>query len=96
MIFVEYLCVKVLLCYVTMIILHYFDAKKYTHFCIVVRISDVRFYSLYSFLLLKFIKNLRGTNGGGDHDPEMLADIYQAIREDEIIMPAEQKGLGGG
>ena len=40
------------------------------------------------------MKNLRGTNGGGDHDPEMLSEIYQAIKEDEIVMPAEQKGLG--
>jgi len=41
----------------------------------------------------QFIKNLRGTNGGGEHDPEMLSEIYKAIREDEIIMPAEQTGL---
>jgi len=41
----------------------------------------------------QFVKNLRGTNGGGDHEPEMLSEIYQAIREDEIVMPAEQKGL---
>jgi len=41
----------------------------------------------------QFIKNLRGTNGGGDHDPEVMAEIYQAIKTDEIIMPAEQTGL---
>jgi len=41
----------------------------------------------------QFIKNLRGTNGGGDHDPEVMAEIYQAIKNDEIIMPAEQTGL---
>merc|ERR1719228_3286998 len=41
----------------------------------------------------QFIKNLRGTNGGGDHDPEIMAEIYQAIRNDEIVMPAEQVGL---
>jgi len=41
----------------------------------------------------QFIKNLRGTNGGGDHDPEVMAEIYQAIRNDEIVMPAEQVGL---
>jgi len=41
----------------------------------------------------QFIKNLRGTNGGGDHDPEVMAEIYQAIKNEEIIMPAEQTGL---
>merc|ERR1719192_1433460 len=41
----------------------------------------------------QFIKNLRGTNGGGDHDPEIMAEIYQAIKNDEIVMPAEQVGL---
>merc|ERR1719334_397681 len=41
----------------------------------------------------QFIKNLRGTNGGGDHDPEIMAEIYQAIRNEEIVMPAEQTGL---
>ena len=40
-----------------------------------------------------FIRNLRGTNGGGDHDPEMMAEVYQAIRNDEIVMPQEQTGL---
>ena len=37
--------------------------------------------------------NVVGTNGGKDHDQEMLDDIYHAIRNDEIIMPAEQTGL---
>jgi hypothetical protein len=32
--------------------------------------------------LSQFVKNLRGTNGGGDHDPEMLTEIYHAIREE--------------
>ena len=41
----------------------------------------------------QFIKNLRGTNGGGNHDPEVMGEIYQAIRNDEIVMPAEQTGL---
>ena len=44
--------------------------------------------------MFQFIKNLRGTNGGGDHDPEMLTEIYKAIKEEEIVMPAEQVGLG--
>ena len=41
----------------------------------------------------QFYKNSRGTNGGGDHDPDTMAEIYSAIRNDEIVMPAEQKGL---
>ena len=40
----------------------------------------------------QFIRNLRGTNGGGDHDPDTMAEVYQAIRNEEIIMPAEQTG----
>ena len=41
----------------------------------------------------QFMRNLRGTNGNADHDPEMLAEIYAAIRNEEIVMPAEQTGL---
>ena len=41
----------------------------------------------------QFIRNLRGTNGGGDHDPEVMGEVYQAIRNDEIVMPQEQSGL---
>ena len=41
----------------------------------------------------QFIRNLRGTNGGGDHDPEVMGEVYQAIRSDEIVMPQEQTGL---
>ncbi|TRY67573.1 hypothetical protein TCAL_07827 [Tigriopus californicus] len=41
----------------------------------------------------QFIRNLRGTNGNKDHDPEMLQEIYHAIRQEEIVMPAEQTGL---
>ncbi|XP_031640061.1 Golgi-specific brefeldin A-resistance guanine nucleotide exchange factor 1 isoform X2 [Contarinia nasturtii] len=40
-----------------------------------------------------FTKNLRGCNGEGDFDPDMLAAIFNAIKNDEIIMPAEQTGL---
>lgn len=43
--------------------------------------------------LEQFMRNLRGTNGGGDHDKDMLAEIYSAIRNEEIVMPAEQTGL---
>lgn len=39
-----------------------------------------------------FKKNLSGTNGSKDFDPGMLADMYQAIKSEEIVMPAEQKG----
>ena len=42
----------------------------------------------------QFKRNVRGTNGdGGDHDQDMLDEIYHAIRNDEIVMPAEQTGL---
>ena len=43
--------------------------------------------------LEQFMRNLRGTNGGGDHDKDMLAEIYSAIRNEEIVMPAEQTGI---
>lgn len=39
-----------------------------------------------------FKKNLSGTNGSKDFDPEMVADMYHAIKSEEIVMPAEQKG----
>ncbi|CAB03915.3 Golgi-specific brefeldin A-resistance guanine nucleotide exchange factor 1 homolog [Caenorhabditis elegans] len=39
-----------------------------------------------------FRRNLSGTNDSRDFDPEMLADMYQAIKTEEIVMPAEQKG----
>ncbi|XP_041364766.1 Golgi-specific brefeldin A-resistance guanine nucleotide exchange factor 1-like isoform X2 [Gigantopelta aegis] len=41
----------------------------------------------------EFKKNVSKTNGGQDFDPDMLDDIYQAIRNDEIVMPAEHTGL---
>ena len=40
----------------------------------------------------QFIRNLRGTNGGGDHDPATMAEVYQAIKNEEIVMPSEQTG----
>ncbi|KAI8128990.1 Golgi-specific brefeldin A-resistance guanine nucleotide exchange factor 1 [Lucilia cuprina] len=40
-----------------------------------------------------FKKNLRGLNGGGDFDQELLATIFNAIKNEEIVMPAEQTGL---
>ena len=43
--------------------------------------------------LEQFQRNVRGTNGGGDHDQDMLSEIYHAIRGEEIVMPAEQTGL---
>ncbi|UMM22956.1 hypothetical protein L5515_003908 [Caenorhabditis briggsae] len=39
-----------------------------------------------------FKKNLSGTNGSKDFDPAMLTDMYHAIKSEEIVMPAEQKG----
>ncbi|XP_068227921.1 Golgi-specific brefeldin A-resistance guanine nucleotide exchange factor 1 [Palaemon carinicauda] len=41
----------------------------------------------------QFRNNLRGVNDGGDFDQDMLEEIYNAIRLDEIVMPAEQTGL---
>ncbi|XP_064536174.1 Golgi-specific brefeldin A-resistance guanine nucleotide exchange factor 1 isoform X1 [Drosophila montana] len=40
-----------------------------------------------------FTKNLRGLNGGQDFDQEMLAQIFNGIKNEEIVMPAEQTGL---
>ncbi|KAL3273590.1 hypothetical protein HHI36_015022 [Cryptolaemus montrouzieri] len=40
-----------------------------------------------------FKRNVAGVNGGGDFDEEMLDEIYNAIKNDEIVMPAEQIGL---
>ncbi|CAI4230553.1 unnamed protein product [Auanema sp. JU1783] len=40
-----------------------------------------------------FKRNLSGTNGSKDFEPKMLEEIYYAIKSDEIVMPAEQKGL---
>ncbi|KNC75583.1 hypothetical protein SARC_11898 [Sphaeroforma arctica JP610] len=37
-------------------------------------------------------KNQRGLNGGKDFAPDYLETIYNAIRDDEIIMPDEQEG----
>ena len=40
----------------------------------------------------QFIKNLRGTDGGGHHDPDVMG-VHLAIRNDEIVMTAEQTEL---
>jgi brefeldin A-resistance guanine nucleotide exchange factor 1 len=40
-----------------------------------------------------FKKNLKGVNGGNDFEEDMLDEIYNAIKNEEIIMPAEQTGL---
>ncbi|KAK7082263.1 G-box binding factor [Halocaridina rubra] len=41
----------------------------------------------------QFRNNLRGVNDGADFNQDMLEEIYNAIRLDEIVMPAEQTGL---
>ncbi|XP_066549516.1 Golgi-specific brefeldin A-resistance guanine nucleotide exchange factor 1 isoform X2 [Amia ocellicauda] len=41
----------------------------------------------------QFKKNLKGVNGSKDFDQDMLEDIYNAIKNDEIVMPEEQTGL---
>lgn len=40
-----------------------------------------------------FKKNLKGVNGGGDFDENMLDEIYTTIKNDEIVMPAEHDGI---
>ncbi|KAI6197555.1 SEC7 domain-containing protein [Aphelenchoides besseyi] len=39
-----------------------------------------------------FRKNVSGTNHGGDFDPDMLQEVYDSIKSNEIVMPAEQSG----
>lgn len=41
----------------------------------------------------EFISNLRQVNGGKDFDRNMLTEIYHMIKNNEIIMPAEQQGV---
>ncbi|KAG8435109.1 hypothetical protein GDO86_013165 [Hymenochirus boettgeri] len=43
--------------------------------------------------LEEFRKNLKGVNGGKDFDQDMLEDIYNAVKNEEIVMPEEQTGL---
>ncbi|KAJ5492282.1 SEC7-like alpha orthogonal bundle [Penicillium expansum] len=38
-----------------------------------------------------FAKNLRGVNGGGDFAEEFLEDIYESIKNNEIILPDEHE-----
>ena len=45
------------------------------------------------YILQEFKRNLRGVNGGGNFDDELLTAIYHSIHQDEIVMPAEQTGL---
>ncbi|XP_055384486.1 Golgi-specific brefeldin A-resistance guanine nucleotide exchange factor 1 isoform X2 [Condylostylus longicornis] len=40
-----------------------------------------------------FCKNLRGLNGNKDFDQDMLLNIFNAIKNEEIVMPAEQTGI---
>ena len=44
-------------------------------------------------MIFPFYEIFRGTDGDKDHDQDMLDEIYHAIRNDEIVMPAEQTGL---
>ncbi|XP_054265993.1 Golgi-specific brefeldin A-resistance guanine nucleotide exchange factor 1-like isoform X2 [Macrosteles quadrilineatus] len=41
----------------------------------------------------EFKRNLKKVNGGQDFDQDLLDDIYIAIKNEEIVMPAEQTGL---
>ncbi|XP_043480044.1 Golgi-specific brefeldin A-resistance guanine nucleotide exchange factor 1 [Leptopilina heterotoma] len=40
-----------------------------------------------------FKRNLKKVNGDEDFDQEMLDEIYTSIKNEEIVMPAEQTGL---
>lgn len=40
-----------------------------------------------------FKRNLSKVNGGLDFEEEMMDEIFQAIKNDEIVMPAEQTGI---
>ncbi|XP_015781014.1 Golgi-specific brefeldin A-resistance guanine nucleotide exchange factor 1 [Tetranychus urticae] len=41
----------------------------------------------------EFINMLRQVNGGQDFDPNLLREIYITIKNNEIVMPAEQHGI---
>ncbi|KAK0166292.1 hypothetical protein PV328_004726 [Microctonus aethiopoides] len=41
----------------------------------------------------QFKKNLKNCNDNTDFDQDMLDEIYNSIKNDEIVMPAEQTGL---
>ncbi|KAF9437726.1 GDP/GTP exchange factor for ARF [Entomortierella beljakovae] len=45
--------------------------------------------------LEQFSKNLRGVNNGQDFPPEYLAEIFDAIRKREIVLPQEHEGQLG-
>ncbi|XP_063985366.1 Golgi-specific brefeldin A-resistance guanine nucleotide exchange factor 1 [Diachasmimorpha longicaudata] len=41
----------------------------------------------------QFKRNLKKVNGNADFDQDMLDEIYTSIKNEEIVMPAEQTGL---
>ncbi|CAD5123797.1 DgyrCDS12108 [Dimorphilus gyrociliatus] len=41
----------------------------------------------------QFKRNVAGVNGKGDFESSMLEEIYENIRNEEIIMPSEQTGI---
>ncbi len=41
----------------------------------------------------EFKKNLTKVNGNENFDDDMLEEIYNAIRSEEIVMPAEHTGV---
>jgi brefeldin A-resistance guanine nucleotide exchange factor 1 len=43
----------------------------------------------------QYIRNVRGVNNNGDFPREYLTAIYQAIQQDEILMPEEHEGILG-
>ncbi|KAF9927841.1 GDP/GTP exchange factor for ARF [Linnemannia zychae] len=45
--------------------------------------------------LEQFSKNLKGVNNGENFPPEYLAEVYEAIRKREIVLPQEHEGQLG-
>jgi brefeldin A-resistance guanine nucleotide exchange factor 1 len=39
-----------------------------------------------------YARNLRGLNDGKDFRPGYLKEIYETIKQDEIVMPEEHEG----
>ncbi|KAI9596327.1 hypothetical protein BDF19DRAFT_438767 [Syncephalis fuscata] len=49
----------------------------------------------YRMKIEDYMRNLRGVNGDKDFDIEFLTNIYNVIRDDEILMPEEHEGQLG-
>jgi len=45
-----------------------------------------------SMTVEEFKKNVKGVNGGGNFPDQMIDEIYNSIRNEEIVMPSERTG----